>query len=352
MTKKNNYTSSHNPEPWQKMVMRYNQPSLGKSIWQICNSVIPYFLLLFLMYKSLEYPYWVTLVLSVITSGFLIRMFIIFHDCGHGSFFKSKKVNIIVGKILGILAFTPYAKWHNQHSTHHATTGNLDKRGIGDVWTMTVEEYAASTPGRRQFYRIFRNPFFLFLIGPIFMVFVFNRFTRKELTPPEKKNMYFTNMMLIVIAVLASLVIGIKAYLLIQVPIILFSHCIGLWLFYVQHQFDGTTWEKNEGWDYETAAIKGSSFLKLNPVLQWFTGNIGFHHVHHLSSRIPNYNLAKCHYENEIFADVKPITFKATFHTLWLSLWDEANQKLVGFKDISPLPVSVKIKRSTLITAS
>lgn len=352
MIKKDNNKSFNNNEPWQKMVMRYNQPSLTKSIWQICNSVIPYLIVLFLMYKSLEYPYWVTLLLTFPAAGFLIRMFIIFHDCGHGSFFKSKKANIIVGKILGIMAFTPYAKWHNQHGAHHATTGNLDKRGIGDVWTMTVEEYEASKPSRKFIYRAFRNPYFMFVIGPLFMVFIMNRFTKKELTRKEKSNMYFTNIMLLIVAVSASLVIGIKAYLIIQIPIILISHSIGLWLFYVQHQFEDTSWERTETWNYETAAVKGSSYLKLNPVLNWFTGNIGFHHVHHLSSRIPNYNLPRCHYENKIFEDVKPITFMATFRTLRLSLWDEANQKLIRIKDISPQPVISGFKRRTLITTS
>jgi omega-6 fatty acid desaturase (delta-12 desaturase) len=324
-----------NTELWQKIVMKYNRPSLYKSLWQICNSFVPFVVMCFLMYKSLVLPYWITLLLILPASGFLIRLFIIFHDCGHGSFFKSKKANDIIGKIMGIMAFTPYYKWHSQHHTHHSTSGNLDKRGVGDVWTMTVDEYLNSSKGKRFIYRAFRNPFTLFTIGPLLMVFYINRVTSKEMTKKEKHNVYFTNIIIVVISVLLSYFIGLKAYLLILLPLILISHSIGLWLFYIQHQFDEVSWERSENWDYKTAAVKGSSFLKLSPVLQWFTGNIGFHHVHHLSSKIPNYNLSKCHYQTGLFKDVKPIRFFATFKALKLNLWDEANRQLISFKKIA-----------------
>lgn len=320
---------------WEKVVMRYNHPDLKKSIWQICNSVIPYIFMWYLMYRSLQYSYWATLLLSLVACGFLIRIFIIFHDCGHRSFFVSKRANNIIGMIMGILAFTPFFKWHYQHWTHHATSGNLDKRGIGDVWTMTVKEYLSSSRRNRFFYRAFRNPFIMFTIGPLLIVLVQNRIANKKLTKLEKRNVYFTNIMVLLMAVLISLVIGIKAYLLIQLPIILISHSIGIWLFYIQYQFDDVYWERSGKWDYKTSAIKGSSFLKLPVVFQWFTGNIGFHHVHHLSSRIPNYNLEKCHYENKIFRDVKPIVLFKTFRALTLGLWDEATQRMISFRKIS-----------------
>ncbi|HEY4789439.1 MAG TPA: fatty acid desaturase [Bacteroidales bacterium] len=320
---------------WQKAMLIYTRPNLRKSIWQICNSVIPYVLLWLLMYWSLDYSYWITLLLSIVASGFLIRLFIIFHDCGHGSFFKSKTANDLVGKVLGILAFTPYYKWHQQHHVHHVTNGNLDKRGIGDVWTLTVVEYIQSSKWRRFFYRAFRNPFILFTLGPIYIIFLQNRLTQKQMTKKEKQNVYFTNMMLLIMGTLISLIIGLKVYLLIQLPVIIISHIIGLWLFYVQHQFDDVLWVRDEAWDYKMAAINGSSFLKLPAIFQWFTGNIGFHHVHHLSSRIPNYNLSRCHYENEMFKDVKPIVLFATFKTLKLHLWDEASRRMVGFSRIA-----------------
>lgn len=257
------------------------------------------------MIQSLRISDLITLLLAILSSGFLVRLFIIFHDCGHGAFFKSAKANKVVGIILGILAFTPYYKWHNQHQIHHATTGNLDKRGIGDVWTMTVEEYLNSGKWKRTVYKAFRNPFVMFSIGPLFMIFVQNRFPKKFMTKKEKSNMHFTNLALVLIATAMSLLIGLKAYLIIQLPVIIFSHILGLWLFYIQHQFEGVSWYRSSNGDYKTAAIDGSSFLKLPAVLQWFTGNIGFHHLHHLSPRIPNYNLARCQYENDLFKEVR-----------------------------------------------
>jgi acyl-lipid omega-6 desaturase (Delta-12 desaturase) len=327
-------TGQETDRSWEKVIMRYNHPDLRKSIWQICNSVIPYLFMWYLMYRSLQYSYWVTLLLSLVASGFLIRIFIIFHDCGHRSFFTSRKPNNVVGMIMGILAFTPFHKWHHQHWIHHATSGNLDKRGIGDVWTMTVNEYLKSSRWDRLFYRAFRNPFIMFTIGPLLVVFVQNRIARKKLTKLEKRNVYFTNIMVLAIAVAISLLIGIKAYLLIQLPVILISHSMGIWLFYIQHQFDDVYWERETKWDYKVSAIRGSSFLKLPAILQWFTGNIGFHHVHHLSSRIPNYYLEKCHYENEIFKDVKPIILFSTFRALTLGLWDESRRRMISFRKI------------------
>ncbi len=320
---------------WEKVVMKYNRPVLRKSIGQILNSLIPLIILWFLMVESLQISYWITLLLAVLSSGFLIRLFIIFHDCGHGSFFRSRKANDIVGKIMGILTFTPYNKWHYHHRVHHATSGNLDKRGVGDVWTLTVEEYRNSSKRKRFIYRAFRNPFVMFTIGPLFMIFVQNRLTKKQMTKKEKGNVYFTNLMVLLMAAAISMLIGVKAYLMIQLPVIIFAHIFGLWLFYIQHQFEEVSWEREDQWDYKTAAIRGSSFLKLPVVLQWFTGNIGFHHVHHLSSKIPNYNLSRCHYENDMFKEVTPIVLLSTFKALNLSLWDEAARQLTSFKKIA-----------------
>ncbi len=333
MSAMNNQAS--NDRSWQKVIMKYNQPDLRKSIWQICNSLLPYLFLWYLMVQSLKVSYLITLLLAFLASGFLIRLFIIFHDCGHGAFFKSKRANDIVGIIFGILTVTPYYKWHRQHHEHHATTVNLDKRGLGDVWTMTVDEYLNSSKGKRFFYRAFRNPIFMFTFGPLFLIFITNRFTKKKMNAKERWNVYYTNAAILLIALGMSWLIGVKAYLLIQLPVILIAQAIGLWLFYVQHQFEGVSWNRNGTWDYKTAAIEGSSFLKLPAVLQWFTGNIGFHHVHHLSPRIPNYNLARCQNENDLFKEAKVITFFATFKALRLSLWDEANRRLVRFRKVS-----------------
>ncbi len=320
---------------WEKIVMKYNHPSLLRSIWQICNSVIPYIFMWYVMYRSLQYSYWITLLLSLLATGFLIRIFIIFHDCGHRSFFVSKRANNIVGMIMGIIALTPFHKWHHQHWIHHSTSGNLDKRGIGDVWTMTVDEYLKSSKWDRFLYRSFRNPFIMFILGPILVVLYQNRTTKKDMTKQEKWNVYLTNLAILGIAVAISMVIGFRAYLLIQLPIVLIGHSIGIWLFYIQHQFDDVEWERQNKWDYKVSAITGSSFLKLPAVFQWFTGNIGYHHVHHLSSRIPNYYLEKCHNENEIFREVKPIKLFSTFRALFLGLWDENKHRMISFRRLS-----------------
>lgn len=331
---KSSMKNSTNDRSWQKTIIKYNKPDFRKSLWQLINSVLPYFGLWILMILSLKVSYLLTLALTIIASGFLVRIFIIFHDCGHGSFFQSQKANLIIGKICGILAFTPYYMWHKQHSGHHANTVNLDKRGVGDIWTMTVSEYLSATKWQRFTYRVFRNPFVLFTFGPLVLFLIKNRFSQKDLSVKEKWNVYFTNLILLAMAIGMSLLIGVKAYLLIQIPLIYFSHLFGLWLFYIQHQFEDVTWDSGDTWDYKTAAIYGSSFLKLPLILQWFTGNIGFHHIHHLSPRIPNYNLAQCQSENELFKDVKPITFFATFKAMKLSLWDEASRQLVKFSKV------------------
>lgn len=329
----NNNKTKNQDISWQKIVMKYAKPDAGKSILQITNSLLPYIFMWFLMYKSLSYPFWITLLLAVVASGFLIRLFIIFHDCGHGSFFRSREASTITGILTGILSFTPYRSWHSQHAIHHATSGNLDKRGVGDVLTYTVDEYLNSTGWNKFTYKVFRNPFFLFTLGPVVMV-ISNRFTRKGMNKKEKNNIYLTNISIVLVASIISLFIGLKAYLLIQLPVIYFAHLFGLWLFYIQHQFDDVQWERGEVWDYKTAALTGCSFLKLPRLLQWFTGNIGYHHVHHLSSRIPNYNLEACHNENEMFRNIKPIRLSSTFRALWLSLWDEKQQKLISFREL------------------
>ncbi len=330
----NNKNQTDQERSWEKAVLKYARPDTGKSIWQIVNSLVPYLIILYVMYRSLEFPYWVTLLLSLLATGFLIRIFIIFHDCGHGSFFRSKKANKVIGMIMGTIAFTPYYSWHHQHWVHHSTAANLDRRGVGDVMTMTVDEYLKSSKWKRFMYRAFRNPYIMFTIGPVLVVFLKNRLTHKSMTRAEKLNIFLTNIVVLSMAAGISLLIGVKAYLLIQIPVILISHSVGLWLFYIQHQFDDVTWDRAEEWNYKTAAMNGSSFLKLPAILQWFTGNIGFHHVHHLSSRIPNYKLAACHYENEIFRNVRPIMLSETFKALKMSLWDEGERRLISFKKL------------------
>ncbi len=332
-------TNNTSPQAWHAIIAKYNRPRISRSVWQIINSVGPYILLWILMPFTLQYSYWLTLPLIFLAAGFLVRIFIIFHDCGHGSFFRSKKMNIIVGKACGIMAFTPYHRWTDSHRAHHQTVGNLDKRGLGDVWTLTVEEYRSASKGKRFLYRLFRHPLFLVGFGGPMSFILTNRFTTRRMTKKQKRNIYFTNAVLLAAATGISLIIGWKAFLLIQLPIMYVASVAGVYLFYLQHQYDDVIWRRTEDWDYQEMALHGSSFFKLPGILRWFTGNIGFHHIHHLGSTIPNYNLPKCHNENEMFQEIKPITFFKSFHSLRLRLWDEKQQKIVTFRELRKIAI-------------
>jgi len=317
---------------WIQIISKYNQPDVRRSIWQIINSLGPYLVLWYVMYLSLSVSYWLTLGLSFIAAGFLVRMFIIFHDCGHGSFFKSRKANKIVGTILGSLVFTPYERWHLDHAIHHSTVGNLDKRGIGDVMTLTVDEYQALSRSKKLYYRIYRHPVVLFAIAPFILFVVWFRFTKKSMKKPERQSVYITNLILLLFGGGISLLIGLKSFLIIQLPVAFIATSAGVWLFYVQHQFDDVVWNRTGDWDYKTVALEGSSFMKFPKLIQWFTGNIGFHHIHHLSPKIPNYNLEKCHKENQVFQPDKPVTFIPSLRTMRLRLWDEKLRRLISFR--------------------
>lgn len=327
--------SSPKPEisvaEWKAIVARHQEPSVARATWQLVNTLGSFAALWVLMYFSLAISAWLTFALALLAGAILVRMFIIFHDCGHGSFFRSRTANDIVGFIAGLLCFTPYYHWRWEHSLHHATSGDLDRRGIGDVWTMTVQEYLESSRWRRFAYRLARNPLVLFLLAPAFLFFVRARFPSPGASPRERHSVWWMNLAIVAMAAGLSAIFGWKAYLLIQLTITLFGGAIGVWMFYVQHQFDGAYWERGEAWDYTTAALQGSSFYRLPRVLQWFTGNIGFHHIHHLSPRIPNYNLERCHRSHAIFREVKPLTIWASLRTLRLHLWDEQQRRLVSF---------------------
>jgi len=318
---------------WHKIIKSYTRPSLAKSWWQIMNSLIPYFGLWVAMIYSLEISYWLTLALSVLAAGFLVRIFIIFHDCGHGSFFRSPLLSRIVGIITGALVFTPYHKWHDEHRIHHQTVGNLDKRGVGDVKTITVEEYNSYSFGKRLYYRLYRNPIIIFILAPFFLFTIAFRIPGREQSKKIKWYTHLTTLGLISLIILVSLLIGFKTFVLIQVPVLYFASVAGVWLFYLQHQFEDVIWERDEDWDYKTIAMEGSSYLKLPKILQWFSGNIGFHHLHHLSPKIPNYNLEKCLKENPDFQK-EPLTFWPSLKSIRLRLWDEAKHKLVSFRDV------------------
>jgi omega-6 fatty acid desaturase (delta-12 desaturase) len=327
-------TVTSNDNSWQKVVMKYNFPDHLVSWWQVINTVVPYVGIWILMVYTLEISYWLTLLLSVFAAGFLVRIFIIFHDCGHGSFFKSDRLNKLVGIPLGLLVFTPYHRWHRDHKEHHMTVGNLDKRGVGDVQTLTVKEYLLLSPWKKFSYRFYRHPLFLIAVAPLLLFLIQHRLPKAYMTFMQKMYVHLSTLAIAIIALLVIWAIGWKAFVMIQLPIIYIASVHGVWLFYVQHQYESVKWVRGDEWDYKTIAIEGSSFFKLPAVLRWFTGNIGFHHIHHLSPRIPNYKLNQCHKENPMFQDVEPITFFSSLKSLRLRLWDEEKQKLIGFDEL------------------
>jgi len=315
---------------WQKIVASYSTPDLPRSIWQLVNTLIPFFALFYLSMRSVDISLWLTLPLTLITAGFLVRSFIIFHDCGHGSFFKSQRVNDWVGIITGLLTFTPYYRWKHDHAVHHATSGDLDRRGKGDVYTMTLQEYLDAPWWKKLGYRVMRNPLALLLIGPM-IVFIIN-----ERIPPargrrEIASVWWTNLALAIIIPVMGFAFGWKNYLITQFLVMFFGTSAGVWLFYIQHNFEGVYWERHESWDYFKASLQGSSFYKLPAILQWFSGNIGFHHIHHLGSKIPNYKLPKAYKENPIF-HVKPLTLFSSLKCLKWRVYDEANRRLAGWE--------------------
>lgn len=319
-------------ENWKEIVRKYQKPSAAKGTWQLVNSVGGYLALWALMYGSLSISYWLTGALAVLAGGLLVRVFIIFHDCGHGSFFKSKKLNDIAGFITGVLVLTPYAMWRKEHAIHHSASGDLDHRGVGDIPTMTVEEYKAASRWDRFCYRQVRNPLVLFIIGPVVMFVLAHRIPRtKEVSQAERNSVWWTNLALAGVAVGMSFIFGFWTYFILQVAVIAVAGSLGTWLFYVQHQFEGVYWERSEEWDFAAAALQGSSYYKLPKILQWFSGNIGFHHIHHLSPRIPNYNLEQCHEAEPLFQTVPSIDLITSFKSASYRLWDEENGRLVAF---------------------
>jgi omega-6 fatty acid desaturase (delta-12 desaturase) len=322
---------------WREIVARYQKASAGRAVWQLVNTLVPYLGLWYLMYLWLDVSYWLVAPLAVLAGGLMVRAFIIFHDCGHGSFFKSKRANAIVGCITGVLTWTPYYQWRWEHAIHHSSSGDLDRRGTGDIWTLTVEEYLQASRWKKFSYRLARNPFVLLVLAPLVLFLFLNRVPNSRAPLRERLSVHWTNLAIVVIGGALSWVFGFQEYLIIQLTVIMVAGSAGVWLFYVQHQFEGVYWERNEDWDYAAAALQGSSFYKLPRVLQWFSGNIGFHHIHHLSPRIPNYHLEKCHRSEALFQTVKPVTLVGSLKSLTFRLWDEQRNRLVGYRHLKTL---------------
>lgn len=335
--------SGNNPSTREDLIQsvsKYAQASYRKAFWQITNTFVPYIGLWVLMIFSVlhGFSYWITLLLAVPASGFLVRIFIFFHDCCHVAFFPSRKANRILGYIAGIMTFTPFEDWQRTHIIHHSASGDLDRRGVGDIWTLTVDEYLSSSRLIRFAYRFFRNPLFLFTIIPLVLFLILQRFHSKGAKKRERYSVIFTNAAITAIITVMSLTLGFQNYLLIQLPVIIMAASAGMWLFYVQHQYEGVYWNRHEGWDLTRAGLEGSSYYKLPKALQWIVGNIGLHHIHHVKANIPNYNLQRCYNEVSILQAVMPLTLRKSYKSLWLNLWDEQKQKLVSFHSIRMLP--------------
>jgi omega-6 fatty acid desaturase (delta-12 desaturase) len=316
-----------------KTVAPYTRPDRRKAIRQILETFIPYIAVMALMVILLkeEYSYWFVLPLSIPAAALQVRIFIIFHDCCHGSFFPSRRANRVLGYVTGVLTFTPFEQWRRSHSVHHDTVGDLDRRGVGDIWLLTVDEYLGARAWKKLTYRIVRNPIAIFLLGTMIVFLISHRYFHTIDRRPEHRSVIITDIALLAIVVTASLTIGLGAYLVVILPVTLIAGAAGLWLFYVQHQFEGVYWARHEAWDRTRAALEGSSFYKLPGLLQWFTGSIGFHHVHHVQQRIPNYNLERCHKNVPALQAVRPLTLRASCKCAQLHLWDEENQKLTGY---------------------
>lgn len=316
-------------------------------MWQLINTVVPFIILWYLAYKSLSVSYLLAVVPSLLAAGFMTRIFIIFHDCTHYSFFKSRRANRIVGTCMGVLTLFPFDQWGHDHAIHHATSGNLDKRGTGDIWTLTVDEYVAAPLRLRLAYRLYRNPFVMFGLGPIYVFLLKNRFNRKGARQKERMNTYLTNIIIVAVVAILCWAIGWQSFLLVHGTIFLIAGSVGIWLFYVQHTFEDSYFEEDKDWEYVKAAVEGSSFYKLPKILQFLTGNIGFHHVHHLSPRVPNYKLEEAHNNTLPLKNVPTITLATSLRSLRFRLWDEKSNNFVSFKEVKNIiknNVSVRVK--------
>jgi len=326
-------TSAIEHRPWQEALAPYARPHVGRSALDLATSVVPYLALSVGMYLLLGVSYPLALVLAVPATGFLLRTYVVFHDCAHGSFLPSKRGNAWLGTALGLLVFTPFVRWRHDHAVHHATSGDLDRRGVGDLPTITVAEYGALSPRRRLAYRLFRNPAVMFGLGPVVAMIVGPRIPARNARPRMRRSVIGTDIALAVLVGGLCWLVGWREYVMVALPPALLAGAAGIWLFYVQHQFEDAYWQSTPDWNYADAALRGSSYLKLAKPLQFFTGNIGLHHIHHLNARIPNYNLQRAHDENPIFHGVPTLSLWQALRAVRLKLWDEDRGRLVTFAD-------------------
>jgi omega-6 fatty acid desaturase (delta-12 desaturase) len=327
---------SESAAPWKPLIAPYAQADTKKSILGLCTSAVPYLVLSVVMWLMIraDVSYVWTLLVGVLAGGFLLRTFIVFHDCTHGSYMPTKKLNHIVGAVTGVLVYTPFQAWRHDHAMHHASAGDLDRRGAGDVETITVDEYLARDWKGRWAYRTFRNPIVMLGLGWIWALIIQPRIVKASARPRSRRSVWVTNGVLLVLVGGLCLLIGPGTFFMIQGPTAAVAGISGVYLFYVQHQFEDTYWEGNAEWSYADAALRGSSYLKLPKVLQFFSGNIGLHHVHHLSARVPNYNLQAAHDEIDLFRDVPVLTFWNGLKATRLKVWDPRSGRLLTWGEV------------------
>jgi len=311
---------------------QYARPDLGRSLRSLATSVLPFLALWALMFAAYPVSYWLVLLLAVPAAGFLVRTYIMFHDCVHGSLLPSRRANAWLGTALGLLVFTPFARWRYEHLIHHATAGDLDRRFVGDVPMLTVEEYRSKPWVFRLGYRLYRNPFVMFGLGSIYSTLIMQRLQNRAARNRMRRNVWTTNLVVVVMVAALCFAFGWQSVLFVELPLVVLAGGFGIWLFYVQHQFEGTYWERADAWSYDDAALRGSSHLALPKVLQFFSGNIGFHHVHHLNPKVPNYNLQRAHEEQPMFRPVPSVSFADGVRATQLKLWDEGAQRMVTWK--------------------
>ena len=327
--------ATHAARDWTRILARYRDPNLARSLFEIAVTLVPFVAIWFAMWALLERGYWLALLLAVPGAGFLVRLFMIQHDCGHGAFFQDRRVNDWVGRAIGILTLTPYDLWRRSHASHHATTGNLDRRGIGDIGILTLEEYRARNAWGRLTYRAYRHPVVMFVLGPAHLFLLQHRlpvgFMRGGLLPWAST--MTTNAGLVATISVFIWLIGLKSFLLVQLPITLLAASIGVWLFYVQHQFEETSWDNDCDWNLHEAALRGSSYYELPGILRWFTANIGMHHVHHLYSRIPYYRLPQTLRDNPELKSISRLTLRESFRCVRFTLWDESRRRMITFRE-------------------
>ncbi len=312
----------------------YMKADTRRSILQLVTALVPYAVLWYLMALALQVSFWLMLPLAVLAVGFLLRIFIFFHDCGHNSFFPGANANRRVGSLLGVLVFTPGGQWWYAHALHHATSGNLDKRGNGDVTMLTRDEYVNGSRFQRLGYRIFRNPIGMFGVGPIAMFIIMHRLPLPNYGKKQTMSVIWTNLGILALAAALSLLIGLKTYLIIQLTVMWMAGLLGIFMFYLQHQYDGAYWERTPSWNYVASGLLGASYYRLPGLLEWFTGSIGYHHIHHLSPRIPNYNLSKVQAGSALIQKwTRTIELKEGFQTVKYKLWDEQAHRMVTWKE-------------------